>query len=213
MNRIYKIRSFSDRSVRAGSGGFTLLELVIAMTILTLVTVIIGGGLRLGINAWKKGELETDETQRLRILSGMFSQQLKSAYPYKMIFDDKDVIVFEGKKNSLFFVTNEAGSSFASLKWVRYEYRDNELLYKEGLLPDKELKEHISGDEETLDRDIGDVVFEFYSRDEESWKEEWEPSESLPEAVRIKISYFQPFQINIVTGTDLKKEGKAFDKV
>lgn len=213
MSGTYRPKTAADRRVCVGSSGFTLLELVIAMTILTLVTMIIGGGLRLGINAWKKGELETDETQRLRILSGMFSRQIKSAYPYKMIIDDKDVIVFRGEKNALLFVTTTMESSFDGLKWVRYEYRDNMLLYKEGLLPDKKLTEHISGDEETLDRDIGDVVFEYYSKDEENWKEEWEPAETLPEAVRVKISYFQPFQINIMTGTDVKKEGKAFDKV
>ena len=62
--------------------GFTLLELLISLTILTMVTVIIGAGLRLAMNAWEKGDIETGETQKLRILSSMFSQQLKSVFPY-----------------------------------------------------------------------------------------------------------------------------------
>lgn len=186
--------------------GFTLLELLLSLTILTIVTVIIGSGLRLGMNAWEKGDAETSETQRLRILSSMFSQQLKSVFPYMIRVDDEKVFAFNGDSNSILFVTTTNDIAYGGLKWIRYEYKDGTLYYKEGLLPDKELTEHISGDEEILDAEIGEVTFAYYAAHEGEWKDEWDFSDSLPDAVKIKVTHFEPFQVNLAFGERFKNE-------
>ncbi len=189
--------------------GFTLLELLISLTILTMVTVIIGAGLRLAMNAWEKGDIETDETQRLRILSSMFSQQLKSVFPYMIEIDNEQVIVFEGDKNSILFVTTTNDILYGGLKWIRYDYKDETLYYKEGLLPDKELIDNIEGDEEILDSEIGEVTFEYFVAHADEWRESWDFNDSLPDAVKIKISYFQPFQVYLPYGQRFKNEEQS----
>ena len=189
--------------------GFTLLELLISLTILTMVTVIIGAGLRLAMNAWEKGDIETDETQRLRILSSMFSQQLKSVFPYTIEIDSEQVIVFEGDKNSILFVTTTDDILYGGLKWIRYDYKDKTLYYKEGLLPDKELIDNIEGDEEILDSEIGEVTFEYFVAHADEWRESWDFNDSLPDAVKIKISYFQPFQVYLPYGQRFKNEEQS----
>ncbi len=176
--------------------GFTLLELILAITILSIVTLIIGSAFRLGIKAWEKGEAETRETQRLRSLSGMISQSIKSAYSYKMKIEDENVIVFEGDKNSILFVT----ASDAGFKWVRYSYKDGALVFTEGILPDKKFMEKIKEDEEVIDSDIGEVKFEYLSTSEEGWQEEWNLGDGIPSAVRVKVAYFQPFFISVPMG-------------
>lgn len=183
------------------SAGFTLLEILVAIMILSMVVVIIGSGFNLGIKAWEKGEAETNETQRLRIISGLMSQQLKSFYPYRMEIDGKNVIVFEGKSDSLLFVTilaNEGG-----YKWVNYSFKDGKFLFKEGRLPDKKFQEKIeedSGEEEIIDRDISEFKFEYFASDKEGWKDSWELGEKIPQAVRIKVGYFHPFLLTIPMG-------------
>jgi len=188
--------------------GFTILELIVSITILTLIALIMGQGFRIGVNSWEKGEAETVETQKLRILSGMLTQQLKSFYLYrtKLEDEDKENILFKGENDSILFVTTLADSSFGGLKWVRYSYKEGVLYYKEGLLPDKEVMEKIEGDEEILDSDIEEVVFEYYFGNEDEWKESWDDEESFPESVSVKLSYFQPFRINLVHGSSVKKE-------
>ncbi|MDH4028625.1 MAG: prepilin-type N-terminal cleavage/methylation domain-containing protein, partial [Nitrospirota bacterium] len=143
--------------------GFTLLELIVAITILSLVTVLIGSGFRLALDSWDKGEAETQWTQRMRVLSGQLSQQIKSAYPYKMKIDDKPVMVFEGRNDSIMFATAFSDSSSGGFKWVRYSFRDETLFYKEGLLPDKKMDDKISGDEDIMDPDVQEVKFEYLS--------------------------------------------------
>ena len=186
--------------------GFTLLELLISLTILTMVTVIIGAGLRLAMNAWEKGDIETGETQKLRILSSMFSQQLKSVFPYMTEIDSEQVIVFEGDKNSILFVTTTDDILYGGLKWIRYDYKDETLYYKEGLLPDKELIDNIEGDEEILDSEIGEVTFEYFVAHADEWRDSWDFRDVFPDAVKIKISYFQPFQVYLPYGQRFKND-------
>lgn len=186
--------------------GFTLLELILAITILSLIALIIGSGFRLGIKAWEKGEAEALETQRLRALSGLISQNIKSAYPYKMEIDGKKVLVFEGDKNSIMFATAFTDIHSGGFKWVRYSYRDGALVFNEGILPDKKFMDKINENEEIIDENIGEVRFEYLPSGEEKWNESWELGEGLPAAVRVKIAYFHPFLITIPMGLKDKKE-------
>jgi general secretion pathway protein J len=186
--------------------GFTLVELMVSMSILALVMLIIGNGFRLGMDAWDKGEVETIYNQRLRVLSGMLSQQIKSAYPYKIEDDEEKVVVFKGDKDSLLFVTTLTDAASGGFKWIRYSLKNGSLLYKEGILPDKEFEDKITGDEEVVDSEIGEIEFSYSEGsedDEESddeWKETWDYGETLPLAVKVKIPYFQSFSISIPMG-------------
>ena len=180
--------------------GFTLLELILALTILSMVALIIGSGFRLGIKAWEKGESETRETQRLRALSGLISQNVKSAYPYNMKIEQEKVVVFEGDANSLLFVTSFVEPRDGGFKWVRYSYSDGSLVFTEGKLPDKNFLDKIAENEEIIDSDIGEITFEYLSSFEEEWQESWDSGEGIPLAVRVKIAYFQPFFITLPMG-------------
>ena len=182
------------------------MELTVSITILTLVVLIIGSAFRIGMKAWDRGENETVWTQRFRVLTGLMSQQLKSAYPYVMDIDDDKVVLFKGEEDSLLFVTATADKSFGGFKWVRYSHKEGTLYFKEGILPDKELADSIEGDEEVVDTDIEEIKFEYMSPDEGEWMDSWDYGENLPAAVKIKISYFEPFLITIPMSTATKGE-------
>ena len=191
--------SFNCLNIYGGKrdSGFTLIELILSITILSMIAVIIGSGFRLGLKAWERGDEEAEAVQTMRVLSGLVFQQLKSAYPYKIRIDDQDVVVFKGEPGSIIFVTTLSAPYPGGFKWVRYLHKEGVLLYKEGMLPDKELIDNIPGDEEVLETDVEEVNFQYYSNDEEEWKDSWEFSDKLPGAVRARISYFQPILVNI----------------
>lgn len=199
------------KNLKSCSRGFTLLELIISITILSLIAVIIGSGFRLGLKAWERGDEEAEAVQTMRVLSGLVFQQLKSAYPYKIKIDDKNVVVFKGEPDSMIFVTTLSTPYPGGFKWVRYLHKDGALLYKEGMLPDKELIDNIPGDEEILENDVDEVNFQYYSNDEGEWKESWEFSDKLPGAVRAQISYFQPIVVNIPMSRE-SDEKEKFEK-
>ena len=194
-------------NIYSSEAGFTLLELIVSMTILSMVAVLIAYSLHLGIDAWQRGERETGETQRLRVLSGILYQQIKSAYPYEVKIDDEKVVFFKGKPDSLMFVTTLTDSSYGGFKWVRYSFKDGTLLYKEGLLPDKELDDKTGGKEKIVDTDLEKVKFSYFSLNDSEWNDSWDLGEDLPAAVKVAISYFQPFTINIPLGSEKKEDG------
>ncbi len=196
MKRVCKCKGqkFAGRSY---SSGFTLVELMVALTLMTLVTLIIGNGFRLGMDAWDRGEAETGLTQRYRVLTGMFSQQLTSAYPYGIDVDEEKLAVFKGDDDSFMFVTTITDSPFGGFKWIRYSFKNGTLFYKEGILPDKDFEDKITGNEEIVDSDVGEMKFTYYSKDEGDWKDSWDYGENLPGAVKIEISNFEPFLVSL----------------
>ncbi len=186
--------------------GFTLVELLLALLILTLVMAIIGTGYRLGAKAWEKGESETKDSQRLRITSGLISQQLKSFYPYAVKKEGDEMILFEGTSNSVLFATTSADN--ANPKWVKYSFREGTIFFQEGILPDKNLFEKVEGsgkNEEVIDGDISDFNLQYLS-EKEGWTESWELGKDAPKAVRVKLGYFHPFLITIPMGIRAQKD-------
>ena len=165
------------------------------------------------MRAWDKGEAETGETQRLRILSGMLSQQIKSAYPYKAVLDNEDVVLFQGEKDYILFATSMADKSFGGLKWVRYEYKDGTLYYNEGMLPDKELDDSIESRKQVMDDDTGEISFEYMDEESGDWSESWEAGDKMPKAVRISVSDFQPFQVYTQYGVKVREDDAASEEM
>jgi prepilin-type N-terminal cleavage/methylation domain-containing protein len=192
--------------------GFTLLELILSITILSLVALIIGSGFRLGLQAWERGNKELHSTQRLRALSGLMLQDLKSVYPYKMEIDDDKVILFEGEENSILFVSTLGNSSQGGLKWVKYSYDDDDrsLSYSEGILPDKEVLETVSDDRrsEIVDDDMVKMSFEYYSSEEEDWSDTWDIGEEMPLAVRIHMEHYPSLFITFPMSPEKDKKDR-----
>lgn len=181
--------------------GFTLLELIIAFAILGVIILIIGSGLRIGVKAWEKGEEIVDETQRIRVPWERLSFELRSAYPYQTDKMADKKIAFEGKSDSLSFVTSAIETDGkGGLKWVSYYIKDNGLMLKEKRLPDKELDE-AKGKEIILNPWIKDIRFEYYEKNKEDWETYWDSKEKgrLPEVIKVSIYLKQK-------GSDRKEE-------
>jgi prepilin-type N-terminal cleavage/methylation domain-containing protein len=96
--------------------GFTLLELILAMSIVAIIVALGLGGVRLGVTARDVGEQKVETYQRLRIISEQLKQKLQSTYPVFITQKDgipgvtlpnssKRILAFEGKTNSIRFVT------------------------------------------------------------------------------------------------------------
>jgi len=54
-----------SRQARGGADGFTLLELLIAVALMAFIALILAGGLRLGVRAWRGAQARSDEVARV----------------------------------------------------------------------------------------------------------------------------------------------------
>lgn len=188
------------------AAGFTLIEVVITLTILGLICLIIFGAFRLGLSAWERGESVKDEYQKVRIVSQLITQQVKSAVPYKIKPQkaEGDYLAFEGDAHSLKFVSALPirGKRPEGLVYATYEFKEEGseggrlIVYEEKVLNKdffaEEPKEELAV---SLLEGVSSVRFEYFREEDavnnqpEEWVEEWQAKDEkrLPKALKMTI--------------------------
>lgn len=187
--------------------GFTLLELLLSITILSLILGTIYGTLSMGSRAWEKGERDIDKIQRMRVVMDVLSREIKSTFPYMVTPSELDThkkfYAFEGKRDSISFVSSvplrggKKGLSWLSF-WVE-EGKGLVVVERDALRIDifKE-RNFIDRDKmEVLDEHVSRMRFEYYElkrgkeEGEGEWKERWDAEKKgkLPHAVKIELTF------------------------
>jgi general secretion pathway protein J len=87
--------------------GFTLVEIIIALSIVGALLVVAFGGLRVAISAWRRGDERAEIHQHNRSLTVTLSRAMSAAYPYRAgrAQGETPVLLFKGDAHSLEFVT------------------------------------------------------------------------------------------------------------
>jgi len=89
---------------RVWMGGFTLLELIIALALVALITVLLFSGLHLGSRAWEAVDRVAERNADLRSARGFLDSALEQARDVVLRYDDENRQVFAGGTASLEFV-------------------------------------------------------------------------------------------------------------
>ena len=170
--------------------GFTLIELMLASLIMSLVMasvyVSFGGCLR----AWKEGNSRAERHQVVQITLEEISRQLRAAY----IAPNNPVIEFAGDLERMNFVyaaarLEEAEQRGYGLYSVNYWLTSEEgsepskLMRKERMIPYASELPSVSS-EEVIDS-VFNLSFGYYSRD--GWQESWNSNRDLPQTVQINL--------------------------
>ncbi|MCG6861222.1 MAG: prepilin-type N-terminal cleavage/methylation domain-containing protein [Chromatiaceae bacterium] len=90
--------------LRVLSSGFTLVELIIALALIGLITLLLFSGLRLGTRAWEGVEVIAERTAEPRIAHNFLARALMQARPAQVTLDAEPVLVFGGDAENLEFV-------------------------------------------------------------------------------------------------------------
>jgi prepilin-type N-terminal cleavage/methylation domain-containing protein len=186
--------------------GFTLVEVVITLTILGFICLIVFGAFRLGLSAWERGESVRDEYQEARIVSQLITQQVKSTVPFKIKPQqaEGDYLAFEGDARSLKFVSSLSvrGKQPEGLVYAKYEFKEEGseggrlVLYEERALnKDFFAEEPNEEGAVSLLEGVSSVRFEYFREEDllnniqEEWVEEWKAKDEkkLPKAFRMTI--------------------------
>ena len=180
---------------------------MVTMTILGLILLIISGAFRLGLSAWERGESTREEYQKVRAISQLVCQQIKSSIPYKIKTQkaEGDYLAFEGKPHSLKFVSalpikarEPQGFVYAIYEFQEGGEEGGRLVFYEQRVLNKNFFEE-KPDEElgvSLCEGVSDVRFEYFREADleesqtEGWIDEWNTKEEkeLPKALRMKIT-------------------------
>ena len=106
--------------------GFTLLELIISLAIMSLIVVVVSAAFNLGLDAADRGEFRALENQRARAALTQIARQLKSAYPLAMQTEKGTTVYFTGDANEVSFVASTGRPEVGGLEKITYFLREHE---------------------------------------------------------------------------------------
>jgi general secretion pathway protein J len=181
----------------ADTRGMTLLEILLAFTILAVIVVVLVTSLRIGVRAWEAGERRAAGHQEVRAMIELLTEALATAFPYRGRLGDglSRVVLFEGEADEVRWVTTapplllDAPAVPFHAVTLRYT-NEGELLLTERLVPTDEP----FGDEPhiVLSRSVSALRLE-YRDDQGSWQSRWEKANNaLPTAVRVGLTVREP---------------------
>jgi general secretion pathway protein J len=174
--------------------GFTLVEVVLAVSIAAVIVLLATAGLRVGLRAWESGQRRADLQQESRALVELISESLAGTFPYqgRPGLSPERVVLFQGEPEEVHFVTSappltlEAPAApFHAV--VLGRKGDDALMLSERLVPADE--PFAPGAERVLSRSV--TRFTLAYRDENgAWQEKWDAREAggLPTAVRFELA-------------------------
>ena len=110
---------------RAATAGFTLLEMVLAMTALVLISAICYGAFHTGMRAVQAGTCAVTTAQRLRVASDVFTRQIRSVEPFPDYSGAFEEVYFRGRSDSVRFVTAAAQLGGGGLALVTYTIEED----------------------------------------------------------------------------------------
>ncbi len=186
------------------SSGFTLLELLIALTIMGLIVVVVFGAFRIGVRAWEKGEKDVETHQRQRVVLNLIKRQLASIFVHKVGNGSRRPFFLKGDKKSMEFLSNTSimPGNQSGLVYARYVVKPEDEGEKEQLgfyeknfaLQDKEKMEDLNEEDFfMLISDVHSIGFEYLKgQDGEEileWEETWDPDKDkgFPRAVKVTL--------------------------
>lgn len=182
---------------RAGEGGFTLLELMISLTLLAVMLAMVNSSFGLALRMVPRGEDLAARSARFRAATSIITRQVRSAVNFPGKTEDEETFpYFWGDPSSFSFVTaapqHRGGEG---LGWVTYWTDGHALWMGERLIFSAE---SVSGDAPdpssttVLLDGLSSVSFEYLKLegDDSEWRAEWDPmdEQDLPAAIRVTLN-------------------------
>lgn len=186
----------------AYGGGFTLIEVLIAMTLLSLMVTLLFASMKICADSWEKGEKKITDVNEIAVVYNFFQRHLSTALP---LWDDFSsdpesgvrTFSFQGRNDFLQFVShfpasaNKLGAQIITLQTAQDE-EDGQII-NVSLAPFFPLAagEDWEKEEVVLVKHVANFKLEYFGADDQSsepyWQEQWTEKEFQPRLVKVNI--------------------------
>jgi len=187
---------------RRSERGFTLLELVIALTLLALMSGVLYGALGFAGRSWEGGEAKAEATSGMRLTHEFLRAQLEGQHPLRMHKMPEFPLLFTGTSDELRFAAplpaRITGGGIWYYRLAVIREGDRERLALQRTVPDLEaasLPEFDRAERSILADDIAELRVGYYGRDTgaatsmaPTWRDRWDDRNRLPLLVRIDVT-------------------------
>ena len=178
--------------------GFTLLELLIGMTLVGFILTLLFAGLRLGTQSWEVGDRRMVSSSRQAIVIDFIRRALEQTYPLRWPIDGEEQLAFAGEADSLRFVGSiSTHSGVLGNHLLSLDLADGEIgrdLVIRWQLPDPrepgfEFPE--AANQKVLVKAIKSMNLAYFGAktdlEEPAWHDQWLLQKTPPELIRLQL--------------------------
>jgi len=185
---------------RCGVGGFTLVELLVAIMILTLVMTASFGAVRIASRSWEAGLSRADATEEMRTVSDFLRRRFVQMSAFVWQEGNEERIAFAGDRRHLRFIAPAPEYSPGPgllIYTLEVESDDGEerLMLSYGPFDPGtgEFAEAYSSRHTILTDDLTEASFEYFGAEtddvEAAWQQNWpSDAERFPSMIRIRTA-------------------------
>jgi general secretion pathway protein J len=180
--------------------GFTLLELLIAITLLGFILSLLFGGMRLGARSWEAGDKRATQAAHTSQVQNFLRRELTQVYPYRWKKKPNPELAFAGEDKRVRFAAPIAARlGYGGIYLISLELADGaegKRLIMKRVIPDAETADFSAldgGDAETdvLQEKVDSVAIDYFGAEtaleEPKWSDRWDNGKLLPYLVRLRI--------------------------
>jgi general secretion pathway protein J len=192
--------------LRAAEHGFTLLELLVAITLLGLLMAALFGALRLGARVWERADARLDASTTTQVVQDFIRQRLTGMLPLETTppgLAEGDVFepAFVGTLGAVRFASPApeylgAGIHLMELALAGAGGVDgtrNLVLRWRPLEPDGRTAEDVAPEERVLIENIEALELAYFGAIDPAqppgWWQTWEGQAELPQLIRLRVSF------------------------
>lgn len=179
--------------------GFTLIEVLIAMTLLSVMVVLLFSSLKIAAESWNAGESKIAEVNEKAVVYQFFKRHIMAIRPLPLLSDEQDFAVeaqqaFQGFGQSLRFVSALPASSARKGLQIFTLALDtaNHKNLLVTLIPYRPEARLEMGKPEVLLRNIAELKFSYFGKTEDvaelMWRDEWSVADRLPSLIKVSIT-------------------------
>jgi general secretion pathway protein J len=183
---------------RCREAGFTLVELLVALTLLSFVSLALFGSLRFGMMAWSRGHAHAERTEHIASVQDILRRLIADAYPLLVSGDPtRPHVAFDGTAGSLSFLASvpialgAGGRSRFALSADTHDGRIDLVIATQPELADRE--DSATALRKTLLARVQAVEFAYFGRARSDkaaqWHDDWIGKTSMPELVRVRVRF------------------------
>jgi general secretion pathway protein J len=169
--------------------GFTLLELIISITLIATIVLVISGALRVGYRSVNSGERKMEALERFRASLTIVRAQIESSVPLGIDHEGVKEFYFEGKEGAMKMATNysiwgrQRGHVIVEYIVEVSNSGAQRLTARESPVGTAVQRQT------TLFQGLDRIYFEYYHREADDlegvWMTEWDDNTKIPHKIRL----------------------------